>query len=66
VAIEISEKESIFPFVRPKDLKEELNGQFRQRHPWLQPGITLHKIRSLKKKLLDVTMELVCKRLFWS
>jgi len=53
-------RESIIPFVKPHDLKEELNDQFRQRHPWMQPGITLHKIRSLKKKLLSVALESDC------
>jgi hypothetical protein len=52
-------RETIIPFVKPKELKEELNEQFKLRHPWLNPTITLHKIRSLKKKLLDIGVQTV-------
>jgi len=50
-------RSSIFPFVKEKDLQKELNDQFHQRHPWMQPGVTLYKIRKLKKKLLDIGLE---------
>jgi len=50
-------RESIIPFVNADDLKEELNDQFRQRHPWVNPDITLHIIRKLKRKLLDLALE---------
>lgn len=35
-------------FVNPKQLKDELNRQFREKHPELPPSLTLSKIRSLK------------------
>ena len=50
---------SIIPFINANDLKEELNEQFRQKHSWIDPqlGITLHKIRKFKRKLLDVAID---------
>lgn len=41
---------SIIHFRKPKQLKEELNKQFRERHPTLPPSLTLSKIRRLKKQ----------------
>lgn len=43
---------SILQFVKPQDLKEELNRQFRERHPDLPPSLTLSKIRSVKRQAL--------------
>jgi len=48
---------SIIPFVKAETLKDELNDQFRQRHPWMHSGVTLHKIRKLKRKILDIATE---------
>ena len=43
---------SIVPFVKPKDLKEEMNQQYLQKHEyWIDPNLTLSKIRSMKRRL---------------
>lgn len=39
---------SVILFVNPKQLKDELNRQFRDKNPSLPPSLTLSKIRSLK------------------
>ncbi|KAG5178671.1 hypothetical protein JKP88DRAFT_261391 [Tribonema minus] len=43
---------SVLQYVKPKDLKEDLNRQFRDRHPDLPPSLTLSKIRSIKRQAL--------------
>lgn len=43
---------SVILYVNDKDLKEELNQQFRDKHPQLPPSLTLSKIRKLKKTAL--------------
>ncbi|KDO25057.1 hypothetical protein SPRG_09195 [Saprolegnia parasitica CBS 223.65] len=44
---------SILRFVKPNDLKEELNKQFRETHLWLDDSeLTLSKIRNLKQEAL--------------
>ena len=43
---------SIIQFKNKKELKEQLNEQFRDRHPQLPPSLTFSKIRNLKKSLL--------------
>ncbi|PRP79796.1 cyclin domain-containing protein [Planoprotostelium fungivorum] len=48
---------SIIPFVRPDDLKSDLNDQFRRKHPWINAGVKLYKIRKVKKKLYDVIVD---------
>jgi len=48
---------SLIPFIKPEDLKEELNEQFRQKHSWIQDGVTLHKIRKFKRKLMNISLE---------
>jgi len=47
---------SVIPFVRPRRLKEELNNQFRCRHPEIHPSITLSKLRNLQKDLREITV----------
>lgn len=47
---------SVIPFVRPRHLKEELNDQFRCRHPWLHSSISLSKLRNLQKDLREITV----------
>ena len=43
---------TLIPYVRPADLRRELNDQFRSSHPELDPSITLSKIRRLKALLV--------------
>lgn len=43
---------SLVHFIRAEDLKKELNDQFRQIHPSLEPSLTLSKIRKLKVYLV--------------
>lgn len=43
---------SVLLFVKPRVLKDELNTQFREKHPSLPPSLTLSKIRSLKRQAL--------------
>ena len=48
-----------------EELKEELNQQFRNKvHKWIDPesGVTLSKIRKIKKKLLDISLHPVLSR----
>eukprot|EP00741_Cyanophora_paradoxa_P015595 tig00020902_g15055.t1 len=49
--------ESIIPYVRPKDLRGELNRQFASKHSWLPPAMTLSKIRNLKLDLVRILID---------
>ncbi|CCI43952.1 unnamed protein product [Albugo candida] len=49
---------SILLFVKPDELKEELNRKFREKHTWLTTDLSLSKIRNLKRETL-----LICQRL---
>jgi len=49
-------KISVIPYVRPGVIKDELNDLFRQKHPWIPQGVTLHKIRKLKKALVQIAV----------
>jgi len=45
---------SILLFVKPNELKEELNKKFQEKHPWLaDTGLSLSKIRNLKREALE-------------
>lgn len=44
------------PFNRKSKYKEEMNEQFRQRHPWLDRSMTLSKLRNLQKDLREMTL----------
>lgn len=62
---------SVIPFVRPKRLKEELNGQFRASHPQIHPSITLSKLRNLQKDLREITLavpelDIACVAIGWA
>lgn len=46
---------SISHFIRKEELKKELNEQFRQTHPLLDPSLSLSKIRNLKASLVRVS-----------
>ncbi len=45
---------SIGHFTRSEELKRELNEQFRQIHPTIDPSLSLSKIRNLKQSLIKV------------
>ncbi|KFH68422.1 hypothetical protein MVEG_05237 [Podila verticillata NRRL 6337] len=49
---------SVIQYTRPSDLKRELNEHFRNRHPTIDPSITLSKIRKVKTDLLAICEEL--------
>lgn len=50
--------ETVISFVNTKDLKRELNDKFRADHEWINPTLTLSKIRRLRLKLADIVVEL--------
>jgi len=45
---------TLIPYVRPDDLRRELNERFRDSHPEIDPSITLSKIRRLKELMIEV------------
>ncbi|CAK4761554.1 hypothetical protein LEN26_002595 [Aphanomyces euteiches] len=50
---------SILRYVKPHELKEELNKQFRETHTWLRdPGMSLSKIRNLKQEALVMSQRI--------
>lgn len=49
---------SIIQYSRPSDLKRELNEQYRQLHPDLDPSLTLTQIRKVKKNILLSALEM--------
>ncbi|KAJ3216327.1 hypothetical protein HDU67_009678 [Dinochytrium kinnereticum] len=48
---------SIIQYSRAADIKRELNEHFRETHPTVDPTLTLSQIRSLKAKMLDISMQ---------
>eukprot|EP00479_Gromia_sphaerica_P006714 TRINITY_DN1999_c0_g1_i2.p1 TRINITY_DN1999_c0_g1~~TRINITY_DN1999_c0_g1_i2.p1 ORF type:complete len:193 (+),score=19.05 TRINITY_DN1999_c0_g1_i2:234-812(+) len=48
---------SIIFFSKPKALKRDLNAQFHQKHPYLHPSLTLTKIRTIKKLMVNMAMD---------
>lgn len=50
--------ESVIGWVHERELRAELNAQFRVKHPDLPETLSLSKIRKCKRLLLDVTREL--------
>jgi len=44
---------SLLPYVKKKDLKEDLNEQFEARHPQIYQDIKLTTIRNAKKRMLE-------------
>lgn len=49
---------SIILYSNEKQLKENLNETFREKHPQLPPSLTLSKIRSIKKAALNGAIDL--------
>jgi hypothetical protein len=43
---------SLLPYTKKKDLKTEWNEMFKEQHPDVPEGITLSKIRNLKREAL--------------
>ena len=48
-----SHRHSFLPYVKRRDLKDEINAQFRELHPWLPTSMSLSKIRTLKRESLE-------------
>lgn len=44
---------SVFKFAKSKDLKDELNNQWRERHPEMPSNLSLSKIRNLKTEAVN-------------
>eukprot|EP00921_Rhytidocystis_pertsovi_P008941 GHVQ01014493.1.p1 GENE.GHVQ01014493.1~~GHVQ01014493.1.p1 ORF type:complete len:420 (-),score=29.56 GHVQ01014493.1:2136-3395(-) len=45
---------SVIPFVKPKKLKDQLNEQFHELHPWIHHSMTLSKLRNLKADIFSL------------
>ncbi len=50
--------QSVLPFVTVDEIKNEINSQFREKNPWINPGVSLSKIRTLKAVAVDQWHEL--------
>jgi hypothetical protein len=48
-----SYRQSFLPYVKRRQLKDEINAQFRELHPWLPTSMSLSKIRTLKQESLE-------------
>ena len=48
-----SHRHSFLPYVKRSNLKDEINAQFRELHPWLPTSMSLSKIRTLKRESLE-------------
>jgi len=48
--------QTMIPYVRVHELEDQLNSQFRQKHPWLSPDITLSMIRRLKRITVQISL----------
>ena len=44
---------SVIRYANQKTLKNELNEDFAESHPWIPPSLTLSKIRNLKRETLE-------------
>ena len=49
--------QTMIPYVRVHELEDQLNSQFRQKHPWLSPDITLSMIRRLKRLTVQIALQ---------
>ena len=48
---------TVIGWVKEKELRKELNQQFRIKHEWLHPSLTLSKIRKIKQLMIAVLKE---------
>lgn len=48
---------SIIQFAPRRELKDEINEQFRALHPEVDPTLTLSMIRTIKKKIADIAID---------
>jgi hypothetical protein len=46
-------RNSFLPYVKRKNLKDEINAQFAELHPWLPKSMSLSKLRTLKRESLE-------------
>jgi hypothetical protein len=51
-----SYRQSVIPWVKAGDLKKNQNTIFQEHHPWLRSNITLSKIRSVKRKIVEIAI----------
>jgi len=49
-------RSTLIPFVKAPDLKKCENEIFEEKHPWLKSNITLSKIRSVKRRLMQIAI----------
>jgi hypothetical protein len=51
-------KSSVMLFTKRKQAKKKLNKEFRVKHPWLRPDMTLSKIRKVRQDLMAVAVQM--------
>ena len=56
---------SVIRYANQKTLKNELNEDFAESHPWIPPSLTLSKIRNLKRGTSSIGRSTIWKSLHW-